>query len=109
VQDVPHEYHVGVREVLLKEVARLKREPVCDARRRDVFLKHRRHFRQVESHPPQVWAGQSNLRREISLGRAYVDERAVIHPREHAGDVRLAPWLMPVIATRNCFRRLRSA
>ena len=60
--------------------------------------------------PAQVRVGQRDLRREIALRGADVDERAGSPSTGTArAIVMFAPWLMPVIAARNSFRRAGSA
>ena len=86
MKDVSHHHHVSLRQIVLEEVAGLELQPVCDANSRHVFLEDRRHFREVETRAGEMRIREGDLRRQIALGRADVDERAVVLPRKRVRD-----------------------
>ena len=108
VQDVAHHDDVGLRQLLLKEVAGNEREAIGDAERRDVLLEDRRHSGKVEADAAEMRIRQRDLHGEIALRGADVDERLVVLSTGTSRAIaRFAPRLRPVIAPRNCFKTRR--
>lgn len=69
VQDVAHYHDVGLRQLLLKEVAGNEREAIGYTERLDVLHEDRRHFGEVEAAATKMRIGQGHLHCEITLGR----------------------------------------
>ena len=109
VQNVAHQNHVGLGQRLLEETAGDEAQAIGDAVLLDILLKDGPDLGQVEADPRQVGIGQRDLHRQIALRRADVGEGLVVAQGNFDAMAMFAPWLMPVIAARNDFRRAGSA
>jgi hypothetical protein len=86
VQDVTHDQHVGARQLVGEEVARVEAQPLAEPGRRDVLVEEGAYRRQVEASPADVLVGERDLYRDATLRTSDVDHRLVALPREGGGD-----------------------
>ena len=83
---MPHQDDVGLWKIVGEEASGRKRETLAHADRMDVLLENRPDFWKVESAPSQMRIRERDLRRQIALRGADVDERVMVLPRETARD-----------------------
>ncbi len=86
MQDVAHQHDVGLGERIGEEAALGEGQPAGEAEAGDVLGEDRADRFEVEPLAGQVRVGQGNLRGEIALRRADVDEGAVRRPRQLGRD-----------------------
>ena len=107
MQDVAHQDDVGLGQRVIKETASGKTYAVRDAVFLDVLLEDGPDFGKVEADAREMRIGQGDLRGEVALRRAGIGEGLVVAHGNFAAMAMLPPWLMPVMAARNCFKRAR--
>src|SRR5437899_8280116 len=86
MEDLAHDEHIGGRQWVLEEVARVEAHPLAQSKRPHVVLEDGANRRQIEPAPREMAMCEGHLHWQSPLRRPNVDERLVGAPRELLGN-----------------------